>query len=167
MDFDSPRSLWSGGFRGFVDVDALRQSRCAEVPAQPGIYIVLRCSPEPPAFLATSPAGHFRGKDPTVPVEILRTEWVDQALVLYIGQAGGRGSTETLRSRIKSLVDFANGKPIGHWGGRLLWQVQGSNRFHVCWRAGGCGDPVDVEHRMIGDFRIAHNDRRPFGNLRD
>ena len=52
----------------------------------PGVYVVVRRH-EPPSFLDVSPAGHFKGKDPTVPVAELAALWVPGTRIVYIGNA--------------------------------------------------------------------------------
>lgn len=58
----------------------------ADVAACPGVYVVVRPSDEPPCFLDVWPAGHFKGKDPTVPVADLQTQWVPGTRIVYIGK---------------------------------------------------------------------------------
>lgn len=62
MDW-TQRGLQNRGFRGFVRFRALPD---ADVPNVTGVYAVVRPTDSPPAFLARSPAGHFKGRDPTV-----------------------------------------------------------------------------------------------------
>lgn len=55
-------------FAGRVPFAALP---AADVPNEPGVYAVVRPSNEPPTFLDRSLAGHFKGRDPGVPVDEL------------------------------------------------------------------------------------------------
>ncbi len=167
MDFASIDGLLAAGFRGFETVASLRESSGVGVPEQRGVYLVLRTEVGPPTFLDVSAAGRLKGKDPTVPLDSLAENWVDGALVLYIGQAGGGESVQTLRQRIRSLLMFGAGSAVGHWGGRLLWQVAGSDDFAVCWRPEGCTDPEEQEGRLIREFKEDHGGMRPFANLSD
>ena len=61
------------GWRRFPDLPS------ASVPARSGNYLVYRESLDPPTFVARSPAGHFKGRDPTVPVATLAAKWVASA----------------------------------------------------------------------------------------
>lgn len=56
-----------------------------------GVYVVYRDSDEPPHFLEVSSGGHFKGKDPTVPVALLQSAWVSGVRVLNVGKAIGDG----------------------------------------------------------------------------
>lgn len=75
------------GFAGWVPFAALPTT---DVPRDPGVYVVVRPTDEPPTFLHTSPAGHFNGKDPTVPVAELEALWVPGTRIVYIGKANAR-----------------------------------------------------------------------------
>jgi hypothetical protein len=147
----SRRALEDGGFRGFVPFSALAT---ADVPAAPGVYAVLRTSGDAPTFTAESPAGRFKGKDPAVAVE-----------VLYIGKATlGTTGKRGLAKRLDEYRRFGAGEPVGHWGGRAVWQLADRAALLVAWNVTE-EDPAVVEARMLGDFRERYG-VLPFANLR-
>jgi len=80
------------------------------VPANAGVYLVLRTNEGAPSFLERSPGGRFKGKDPTVATETLEHEWVTGARVVYIGKA------DHLGRRLRQFARFGAGEPVGHWG---------------------------------------------------
>lgn len=153
------------GFSGFMAVATLRGTQLFEVPQQPGVYALLRPRLDAPAFLETSSGGHFKGKDPTVPVTELAAKWVQGSQVVYIGKAGKVGSRATLRSRLKQYLEFGDGKPIGHWGGRYVWQLRESQDLLVAWCPTGNRDPETVESEFLHAFVASHG-RLPFANLK-
>jgi len=145
------------GFCGWVRFKALL-AEPQQVPATGGVYVVLRDSARPPEFLSTNPGGRFKGRDPTVPVEALRANWVVGAEVIYIGKAND------LRRRLGEFCKFGVGRPIGHWGGRLIWQLADSATLLVAWKE----TPVDVvpraaESELIARFRTLY-EKPPFAN---
>ena len=119
--------------------------------------MVLRDSGERPDFLARGSGGYFKGKDPNVPLSELCANWVEGAKVLYIGKA------KSLRKRISQYLRFGDGKPVGHWGGRYIWQLTDAQKLIFCWMPVD-GDPDAVETEMICRFR-EHYGSRPFANL--
>ena len=158
-------SLQSQGFSGFVRVADLRSGNQDNIPDAPGVYLVLRDFVSHPDFLEVGTGGHFKRKDPNVPIARLTNEWVEQALIVYVGQSGSN-SDGTLRKRIGQLIDFGQGKPVGHWGGRLMWQLQGADRLLVCWKEVVGADPEEPKKELIKAFKSGHSRRRPFANLR-
>lgn len=58
---------------------------------------------------------------------------------------------------------FATGQPVGHWGGRLLWQVDMDYLF--AWRETPGADPEVVEKPMLREFSDCYGSL-PFANLR-
>jgi hypothetical protein len=100
-------------------------------PRPPGAYVLLWETADPPVFLARSPASGFKGTDPTVPLKRPQQEWGEGASLLYVG------SSQNLRDRMVELTGFSQAGPsrsVRHRGGRLLWQVEGSQGFLVAWK---------------------------------
>jgi len=154
------------GFEGFLTVEELRDAQCNPVPAEPGVYLLLRTLATPPEFLVKGTGGRFKNKDPNVTLGRVRREWVEGALIVYVGQSGSR-SKGTLARRVEQMIQFGQGAPVAHWGGRLIWQLADSARLVVCWRIVGKRDPRDVERALIKSFKTMHDGKRPFANLRD
>jgi hypothetical protein len=159
----SAEALRAAGFVGFVTVAQLRADACAPAPTRPGIYVVLRASDAPPRFLRDSPAGWFKGVDPTETVRVLRARWVPGTPLLYVGKAtAGSHQRRHLRKRLAELLDFGAGRPIGHRGGRYLWQIEGSDGFLVAWRPDE--DPTAAENEVLRAF-VAGYGAYPFANV--
>ena len=165
-DLTSISGLRDLGFQGFRRIANLRGEGMDGVATEPGVYLVVRCSVSPPRFLAVGTGGHFKGQDPNVPISRLTEEWVSGALVLYVGQTGSN-SKGTLRTRIRELIRFGEGVPIGHKGGRLVWQLQEAEKLQICWRTLQHDNPRGIEKELIRTFKTFHEGRRPFANLRD
>jgi len=89
---------------------------------------------------------------------------VDDTIVVYIGKAGKDGSSATLQSRLRQYFGFGQGKNVGHWGGRFIWQLKNSADLVVCWKALPTTDPRTVEADLIQDF-VSKFSQRPFANL--
>lgn len=122
--------------------DLKKPSGCSVIPNEMGVYVIVRESTVPPVFLERSIGGYFKGKDPTLPVDELRRNWISNMHVIYIGKAGGLSSAATLRSRLKQYMDFGCGKPIGHQGGRMIWQLADSDELIVGWKPLSGVEPV-------------------------
>ncbi|MEU4317185.1 hypothetical protein AB0F85_02200 [Nocardia fluminea] len=147
------------GFGGFVPFSELPD---ADVPAEPGVYVVVRPTETAPVFLSASPAGWFKGKDPTLPVAELQAAWVPGEPVLYIGKAAaGRSRKRGLRKRLDEYRRHGAGQPVGHWGGRMIWQLADSVELVVGWRTTDAARTT--EKSMIVDFVKLYG-KRPFAN---
>ena len=82
----SAASLRRIGFDGFVAVTNLLPGILFNVPALPGVYLVLHDRTSNPKFLEIGTGGHFKGKNPNQPIARLKDEWVDGAAIVYVGQ---------------------------------------------------------------------------------
>ena len=113
------------------------------------------------------------GFDGFAPVSALRASnccevphepgWIENTAVLYIGKAGP-GRTATLKSRLQAYIQFGQGRPVGHRGGRYIWQLLHSCDLVVCWKATGSLSPRDVEKELIREFEVRYREL-PFANI--
>lgn len=171
MPFRNILDVRNAGFAGFLSIAHLRASNSGELPLERGVYMVLRSDDASPAFRTRSTGGFFKGKDPTVRVDKLRRKWVDSAVVLYVGKAGGTNLKSgnkiesTLQSRVRAYLSFGAGTPVGHRGGRYIWQLEGSGDLIVCWMRTPQEEPMAVERRLI-DQASAMFGAYPFANCR-
>lgn len=125
-------------------------------PARAGIYFVVDPSHGEPKYLDVSQGGRFKSKNPTVSVDELESNWIEGTKVLYIGKSNN------LRRRINELRRFGLGAPLGHWGGRYLWQLKGAERFRVGWIL--TEDFAEAEAELLHSFMGAFG-ALPFANL--
>lgn len=159
----TPEWLAENGFEGFATVEDIRLRR-ASVSASPGVYVVFRDHLGTCGFLDQSTGGWFKGRNPTVPVGKLREKWIEGAHVLYIGKAdAGNKGTRGISARLGEYLRFGQGEPIGHWGGRYIWQLAGVGDFLVCWKASS--NPPAEEAQLLELFRVRF-ESLPFANLR-
>ena len=143
MEFKTLENLAEAGFGGFVPVSKLKadgihapEDSLAEADlGRPGVYMVVRTDDSGPVFVPEGSGGHFKRRNPNVPVGELQANWVKDTCVVYIGKAGGGSSRATLRKRIGQYIRFGSGEPVGHWGGRYIWQLEDADNLLFCWRA--------------------------------
>ncbi len=128
------------------------------------MYAVVRISTLHPVFLPTSTGGHFKGCQPSVSVELLRDAWVPGVQTLYLGKAAvGRTGRRGLRKRLDEYRRYGQGQPIGHQGGRYIWQLADAAHLLVAWLPTPDDDPGEIEAKLIAEFkRVAGT--RPFAN---
>ncbi|MFC9948917.1 hypothetical protein [Streptomyces pratensis] len=155
------KSLTERGFRGFVP---FRELPDTNVPTGHGIYVVIRPDTSPPSYLPASPAGHLKGRDPSVTAAKLGHAWVDGAAVVYIGKAAGQ---DGLNQRLADYRRHGTGLMAGHWGGRYIWQLTDSDALLVAWRPLPEGNAGEAEQDLIDEFKELHGGALPFANLRN
>jgi hypothetical protein len=165
MNFNSIDEIKKAGFTGFKEMKELFIDS-SSIPKIKGVYLVLNPNYKKAEYLQVGTGGHFKGKDPNVPIDELKSNWVDNSLVVYIGKAGSDTSKATLHSRLKQYFGFGQGKNIGHWGGRLIWQLKNSADLIVCWKPLPNDDPRIIESQLIKKF-VTTFSKRPFANLVD
>ena len=157
---DGLKTAGFGGFVRFVELPL------AGAPNVSGVYVVVRAESGPPTFIDSSIAGWFKGKDPTVPPEKLTAKWQARTSVLYIGKADlGKTGKRSIRRRLDEYRRHGAGEPVGHWGGRYLWQLADSDQLLVCWKETPANQAEEVESDLIADF-IARHGALPFANLK-
>jgi hypothetical protein len=130
-----------------------------QASARPGVYVVYRESDDSPAFFESSPAGWFKGRNPTAEMTKLAGAWITEVAVVYIGKAG------SLRKRLDQYRRHGAGEPVGHWGGRYIWQIDSAESLQVAWKETPELDPECVEAALIEEF-IADFGALPFANLK-
>ena len=163
MTFNDIDEIKKAGFTGFKKMRELFVDSSI-IPRTKGVYFVLNLDKRTPKFLTVGTGGHFKGKNPNVSISELKANWIDKTIVVYIGKAGKEGSSATLYSRLKQYFGFGQGGNVGHWGGRLIWQLKNCNDLVVCWKALPREDPRNFEANFIKQFVSKYSDR-PFANL--
>jgi hypothetical protein len=162
-------NLKEQGFQGFIKIKNIKQNYNM-IPDEKGLYLIYNdCSNI--TFLNISTGGFFHGKNPTVRIDALNEKWVEGANTLYIGKAGGVAANgriykSTLRGRIKLYMQFGSGQPVGHWGGRYIWQIRESDDLLVAYKILENENPVKKEKEILSLFREHYKEKLPFANIR-
>lgn len=164
MDFKDIDVIKKSGFEGFLTFGELRKNDSI-IPPIKGVYLILYLKKERPEFVTAGTGGFFKGKNPNVPLDKLQAKWLDGMTTIYIGKAGGK-SKATLHRRLRQYVEFGGGKPVGHWGGRYIWQLRDAENLVVCWKTlEGDVDPEVVETSLLQEFKEKYK-VLPFANLK-
>lgn len=165
MTFNEINEIKTAGFVGFKKMSELFMDN-SMLPKTKGVYLVLHPLAISPELLEKGTGGYFKGKNPNVSVDELYANWVEKALIVYIGKAGKQGSKATLNSRLKQYLGFGQGRNIGHYGGRFIWQLKNNSDLVVCWKTLPVDDPRTYEANLIKQF-VKVFSKRPFANLID
>ena len=152
--------LHESGFGGFLTINELNSKKSVDIPNESGVYLIVRDCEAYPSFLDVGTGGRFKGKDPNVSRSILESRWIEDTLIVYIGCSGN------LRRRTGQLIRFGTGSPVGHWGGRLIWQLKDSKQLRVCWKMVRGDKPAVVKGKLLETFSTIHGGRLPFANYR-
>jgi hypothetical protein len=148
------QNLEDFGFVGWLPFADVRSSPC---PTTGGVYVATYGGGNPTEFAERSGGGWFKGQEPSVPSAVLAANWVENAEVVYIGMSG------QLRRALRLFADFGEGKPIGHWGGRLIWQLPDTAKLLVAWKETPGQVPKEVKAELLGLFRQTYG-KPPFAN---
>lgn len=162
--FQDLSKIKESGFSGFKTIAQLWNDNSC-LPNERGVYMILNPDCSVKQFLPKGVGGYFKDKDPNISLSDLQGNWLDNCHVVYIGQAGGNGSASTLRGRLKQYLDFGKGKPVGHYGGRLIWQLENHKNLIVAWKVTKDKDPREEESILINDFHSYYG-KLPFSNLK-
>ncbi|MBZ0243799.1 MAG: hypothetical protein K8F24_11325, partial [Bacteroidales bacterium] len=103
-------------------------------------------------------------RNPNVEIDVLKNSWVDNTLTVYIGKAGTLKNKASLKTRLKQYLRFGDGKNVGHYGGRYIWQIAESKSLVFCWKPISATEPKKVETILLTDFHKQYK-KLPFANL--
>lgn len=163
MDFNDINSIKRNGFIGFRTVHELWSDKSC-IPKIKGAYLVINPTSEKVEFINPGVGGFFKGKDPNVSISVLKSNHVENSQVVYIGKAGSPTGTATLNSRLGQYLRFGETKNVGHWGGRLIWQLKNHSELIFCWKPTPNDDPREIEKQLLNEY-IKQFGVRPFANL--
>lgn len=94
----------------------------------------------------------------------MENNWVRNCKTIYIGKAGGLNGNVTLKSRLAHYLKFRQGKNIGYYVGRLIWQLKNHLDLTFCWLPITDIKPRELEKKILADF-IQQYGQRQFANL--
>jgi hypothetical protein len=147
--------------RGFIGwVPLLTASGSKLLPAEPGVYAVSYDLDKPATWPAKSVGGWHKGRDPSTDSKTLDSNWVEETDIVYLGK-----TDRALAKRITEFARFGNGEPVGHWGGRLVWQLPEPSRLMIGWKALQPAKAISTETELFTEFYATYG-KLPFANLR-
>jgi hypothetical protein len=146
------------GFEGWIPL--ISAARSSHLPTSPGVYAVSYGGSRPSTWATDSVGGWHKGRSPSVKSPELDANWVDETDIVYIGK-----TDRTLAKRITEFARFGNGEPVGHWGGRLIWQLPEPSQLMIGWKALQLATAISTETHLLTQFHAAFG-KLPFANLR-
>jgi hypothetical protein len=85
--------------------------------------------------------------------------------IVYIGKANvGASGKRGLRKRLNEFRKYGAGVPIGHTGGRRIWQLTDHDELLVGWHVTDDAQARSMERALIAAFR-AYYGTQPFANM--
>jgi hypothetical protein len=154
---------WDYIFEGFNSLEYY-EKHLSEIPLERGVYIILCSKGMQPIFNEKSCAGSFRERKPDVSIKLLMSNWVQGTEVLFIGQAGRKMKSMTLRKKIKRLICYGHGKNVAHFQGRYIWQLVDPFKLLLAWSSFKDNEEIPTNYSLIESFLNLHNSD-PFANL--
>lgn len=161
--FQNLSQLKNLGYSGFLTVNQVRLNYDL-LPNNKGTYLILKNESDNYQFLPKGTGGYFKGKDPNVDIQTLKDNWVENTVLLYAGKAGGNESASSIKKRVKQYLEFGQGKAIGHYGGRYIWQLSNNQNLLLAWKVAIDRDPREEEKLLLRNFYDEYG-VLPFANL--
>lgn len=150
VDFEKISPDFRCDFEGFLPIKTLVESKCAEIPEKPGVYLIVTKDTQMPGFNADNPT-FTAGKHQPKPDKVLEGQWVPASPVVYIGKAGGKKYKSNLKTRLTQYFTWFDRKGYGHSGGRDIWQINNPGELLVAWLVTE-EEPRECERKLLERF---------------
>jgi len=124
---------------------------------------VLHASGIRPELVLAGKNGFLGGK-PSATISYLDQKWVDDTIVIYIGQAGGGSSAVVLQERIRRYLKHGKTGEGSHTSGRLIWHIPDPTKLVLCWKKLTKDDPERIESDLLDEFEDCYR-QLPFANI--
>lgn len=156
-------NYWNFTFEGFESLEHYEKN-LHEISAERGLYVIIMQEGSPIEFTEKSCAGIFGQRKPDVAIELLKEQWVSDTLILFIGQAGRKMKSCTIRKKIKKLISYGRGKKEAHFQGRYIWQIRNPFNLLLAWTVFDFDKEIPTTYELLDNFFKRHN-KAPFANL--
>ncbi|WP_368293734.1 hypothetical protein [Dehalobacter sp. TBBPA1] len=134
----------------YSTIEQFYNSRCAIIPNEIGVYIVVA----PESFIVefinqTTAINEYHEKNLLYPAEDLKMKFSEtDHKILYIGKAGGE--INRLRQRIKQYVRYGYHEVENHRGGRAIWQIKNNRKLLLGYFV--CNNPETIERELLSEY---------------